>query len=114
MVTHSGSEWTETSRSASVSRPVAIILAGGRGERLRPYTDDRPKPMIEVNGVPLIAYLLHPIVILAISVLGMREQLVGYKDSSESWVVILGSTAMALLVCALTGMIAKAGLRIRI
>jgi NDP-sugar pyrophosphorylase family protein len=36
----------------------AIILAGGRGERLRPYTDDRPKPMVEVNGTPLIAYSL--------------------------------------------------------
>ena len=36
----------------------AIVLAGGRGERLRPHTDDRPKPMIEVNGVPLIAYQL--------------------------------------------------------
>ena len=36
----------------------AIILAAGRGERLRPYTDDRPKPMVEVNGVPLIAYVL--------------------------------------------------------
>jgi NDP-sugar pyrophosphorylase family protein len=36
----------------------AIILAGGRGERLRPHTDDRPKPMVEVNGVPLIAYQL--------------------------------------------------------
>jgi NDP-sugar pyrophosphorylase family protein len=36
----------------------AIILAGGRGERLRPYTDDRPKPMVEIGGVPLIAYEL--------------------------------------------------------
>ena len=36
----------------------AIVLAGGRGERLRPYTDDRPKPMVEVNGRPLIAYEL--------------------------------------------------------
>jgi NDP-sugar pyrophosphorylase family protein len=36
----------------------AIVLAGGRGERLRPHTDDRPKPMVELNGVPLIAYEL--------------------------------------------------------
>ncbi len=27
----------------------AIILAGGRGERLRPFTNDRPKSMIEVG-----------------------------------------------------------------
>jgi NDP-sugar pyrophosphorylase family protein len=37
----------------------AIILAGGRGERLRPYTEDRPKPMVEVLGVPILAYQLH-------------------------------------------------------
>ena len=44
--------------SLKTAGPVAIILAGGRGERLRPYTDDRPKPMVEINGVPVIAYLL--------------------------------------------------------
>lgn len=35
-----------------------IILCGGRGERLRPFTDDRPKPMVEVGGRPIIAYQL--------------------------------------------------------
>ena len=39
-------------------RQQAIILAGGRGERLSPYTDDRPKPMVEVNGIPLVTYTL--------------------------------------------------------
>ncbi len=34
----------------------AIILAGGKGERLRPYTLDRPKPMVEILGKPIIAY----------------------------------------------------------
>ena len=36
----------------------AIILAGGKGERLRPYTNDRPKPMVEINGKPILAYQL--------------------------------------------------------
>lgn len=36
----------------------AIILAGGKGERLRPYTNDRPKPMVEVAGRPILAYQL--------------------------------------------------------
>lgn len=36
----------------------AVILAGGRGLRLRPLTDDRPKPMVEVNGRPFLEYLI--------------------------------------------------------
>ncbi|MDO8498752.1 MAG: nucleotidyltransferase family protein [bacterium] len=39
----------------------AIILAGGKGERLRPHTDNRPKPMVEVNGKPIIAYILEQV-----------------------------------------------------
>lgn len=39
----------------------AIILAGGKGERLRPFTDDRPKPMVEIAGRPIISYILEQI-----------------------------------------------------
>jgi NDP-sugar pyrophosphorylase family protein len=34
----------------------AIILAGGKGERLRPYTDDRPKPMVPILEKPILEY----------------------------------------------------------
>jgi NDP-sugar pyrophosphorylase family protein len=37
-------------------RFFALTIAGGRGERLRPLTDNRPKPMVEINGKPIIAY----------------------------------------------------------
>jgi NDP-sugar pyrophosphorylase family protein len=36
----------------------AVILAGGQGSRLRPYTDDRPKPMVEIAGQPIIDHQL--------------------------------------------------------
>jgi NDP-sugar pyrophosphorylase family protein len=38
----------------------AVILAGGQGSRLRPYTDDRPKPMVEIpgTGTPIIGHQL--------------------------------------------------------
>jgi len=37
----------------------AVILCGGLGTRLRPYTDHLPKPMIPCNGKPFLEYLLE-------------------------------------------------------
>jgi mannose-1-phosphate guanylyltransferase len=34
----------------------AVILAGGLGKRLKPLTDTRPKPMIQVSDVPIIEW----------------------------------------------------------
>lgn len=32
----------------------AVLMAGGKGERLRPLTIDTPKPLLKVGGVPII------------------------------------------------------------
>ena len=37
----------------------AVILAGGRGTRMRPLTDDLPKPMIEFGGRPFLEHLVE-------------------------------------------------------
>jgi len=37
----------------------AVIFAGGEGKRLRPMTENRPKPMIEINGKVFLEYLIE-------------------------------------------------------
>ncbi len=46
-------------REAVFDDITAIILTGGRGERFRPETDHIPKPMIKLNGKPILEHILR-------------------------------------------------------
>ena len=47
-------------KSAGLGPPrQAVILAGGRGARLRPFTDTAPKPMVPFHGRPFLEYLVE-------------------------------------------------------
>jgi MurNAc alpha-1-phosphate uridylyltransferase len=56
-----------------------MILAAGRGERMRPLTDRRPKPLLEVGGHRLIEYHLA-----SLQRLGIREVVINLSWLGES------------------------------
>jgi MurNAc alpha-1-phosphate uridylyltransferase len=66
----------------------AIILAAGRGERMRPLTDHTPKPLLPVRGKPLIEWHLH-----ALAAAGVREVVVNTAWLEEQIVSTLGDGA---------------------
>lgn len=63
----------------------AMILAAGRGERLRPLTDPRPKPLIDVGGQPLIGHHLR-----ALAAAGFREVVINVAYRGEQIEAALG------------------------
>ncbi len=66
----------------------AIILAGGKGERLRPFTNDRPKPMVEINGRPIFEYQL-----LQLKAAGITEIVFACSYQKETLMEYVGDGA---------------------
>jgi N-acetyl-alpha-D-muramate 1-phosphate uridylyltransferase len=63
----------------------ALILAAGRGERMRPLTDSTPKPLLPVRGKPLIEWHLE-----ALARAGVREVVINTAWLEEQFPAALG------------------------
>lgn len=66
----------------------AIIMAGGKGVRLKPLTDNCPKPLLEVGNKPIIEYGIERMIYdgiskIHISINYLKEQLVDYSRRLE-------------------------------
>lgn len=67
---------------------TALILAAGRGERMRPLTDTTPKPLLSVQGRPLIAWHLE-----ALARDGVRDVVINTAHLEEQFPPTLGDGA---------------------
>lgn len=68
----------------------AMILAAGRGERMRPLTDRTPKPLLEVRGKPLIEWHLEALAragheAVVINTAWMEDRIVEALGDGSRW-----------------------------
>ena len=71
-----------------MSNLPALILAAGRGERMRPLTDRTPKPLLSVHGKPLIVWHIE-----ALARDGVRDIVVNTAHLEEQFPATLGDGA---------------------
>lgn len=62
---------------------IAMILAAGRGERMRPLTDNIPKPLLRVKGKALIVWHIEKLASLGFSEIVINIAHLGYKIPEE-------------------------------
>lgn len=72
----------------------AMILAAGRGERMRPLTDCTPKPLLPVAGKPLIVWHLERLVRagfreIIINCAHLGDQIEALLDDGRAWGVLI-------------------------
>ncbi|NEV63158.1 N-acetylmuramate alpha-1-phosphate uridylyltransferase MurU [Thiorhodococcus minor] len=63
----------------------AMILAAGRGERMRPLTDHTPKPLLQAGGKPLIRYHIE-----RLAAAGIRDLVINHAHLGEQIEQALG------------------------
>ena len=65
-----------------------MILAAGRGERMRPLTDHTPKPLLQAGGKPLIVWHLE-----RLAAAGIRDVVINHAHLGEQIEATLGNGA---------------------
>lgn len=66
----------------------AMILAAGRGERMRPLTDHKPKPLLQAGGKPLIVWHLE-----RLAAAGFKEIVINHAHLGSQIEAALGNGA---------------------
>jgi dTDP-glucose pyrophosphorylase len=79
----------DLSRLNSILPLHAVIMAGGKGERLRPLTDKTPKPMLPLGDKPIIEHNIDRLIsfgidTITISVRYLSEQIISYFGDGSS------------------------------
>lgn len=74
--------------------PKAMILAAGRGARMRPLTDTCPKPLLAVGGKPLIVWHIEALARagvreIVVNTAWLEEHIVGALGDGSRWGVAL-------------------------
>jgi MurNAc alpha-1-phosphate uridylyltransferase len=67
---------------------AAMILAAGRGERMRPLSDATPKPLLEAGGKPLLVWQIE---VLARA--GYRDLVINVSHHADQFIARLGDGA---------------------
>ena len=77
-------------KSFKLPNPV-LLMAGGRGKELMPLTKDCPKPLIKVNGKPLLEIILEQCInaglreFYSISVHYLSQKIIDHFGNGEKW-----------------------------
>lgn len=80
---------TDLMKRPRLENPV-FLMAGGFGTRLRPLTDNCPKPMLPVGGKPMLEHILQDLIDFGfyrfyISVHYLREQVIDHFQDGSRW-----------------------------
>tara|TARA_B110000483_G_scaffold26539_1_gene31910 strand:+ start:357 stop:1409 length:1053 start_codon:yes stop_codon:yes gene_type:complete len=81
--------WNDYKANEKIVNPV-IIMAGGFGKRLKPYTNNCPKPMLEIGGKPMLEHIINNLKSqgfrkILISVNYLSENIISYFKTGKNF-----------------------------